>query len=101
MAAVIFALGSTKPELRERQAIEVAAALRARPNPSAQSAASKIGHQARVNVDAGETRKAVELMPEEHEELAAVLNEIAWPDEPEYANLRRQLGRGIRGAPSA
>jgi hypothetical protein len=90
VAAVVFAFGS-KPGLTERQALEVAAALAARRNLAAESAATKIRHQARVNVDAGETSKDVQLEPQEIAELAAVMTEIAWPDdEPAYAYLRRQ-----------
>jgi DeoR/GlpR family transcriptional regulator of sugar metabolism len=79
--------------LSERQALEVASALTTQRNLAAQTAAQKIRDQARVNLDAGETRKAVDLVPEERAELAAVMNEVAWPDEPEYARLRRQLSR--------
>jgi hypothetical protein len=91
VAPVVFAFGS-KPGLSERQALEVAAALQARRNFSAQSAATKIRHEARVNVDAGETAEDVELESEELAELAAVLNEVAWTDdEPAYAYLRRAV----------
>jgi hypothetical protein len=79
--------------LSERQALEVASALSTKRNLAAQSAAQKIRDQARVNLDAGETRKAVDLVPEELAELAAVMNEVAWPEEREYAQLRRQLSR--------
>jgi hypothetical protein len=79
--------------LSERQAFAVASALSTKRNLAAQSAGEKIRDQARVNLDANETRRAVELVPEERAELTAVLNEVAWPAEPEYARLRRQLGR--------
>lgn len=91
MAAVVFAFGR-KPGLSERQALEVAAALSARRSVHALSAAGKIRDQARVDVDAGETSKDVALEPEELAELAAVMKEVAWPDdEPQYEYLRRQL----------
>jgi hypothetical protein len=91
VAPVDFAFGS-KPGLNERQALEVADALRVRPNSAAQSAALKIRHQARVNVDAGELSKDVELDREELAELKAVMNEIRWPDdEPAYKHLRLAL----------
>jgi hypothetical protein len=35
----------------------------------------------------------VDLVPEEVAELAAVMNEAAWPDEQDYARLRRQANR--------
>ena len=79
--------------LSERQALEVASALTTQRNLMAQSAARKIRDQARVNLDAGETRTAVDLVPEEYAELAAVMNEVAWPNEPDYARLRHQLSR--------
>lgn len=91
MAHVVFAFGS-KPELSERQAVEVARALSVRRNSAAQSAARKIRDQARVNVDDGETSHDVDLEPEEVAELAAVMTEVTWPDdEPEYEYLRHQL----------
>jgi hypothetical protein len=94
VASVVFPFGSEPAILSERQALEVASALSAKRNLAAQSAAQKIRDQARVNLDADETRKAVDLVPEELAELAAVMNEVAWPDdEPEYARLRRQLNR--------
>jgi hypothetical protein len=80
--------------LSERQAFEVAGALSAKQRvPAAQSAAGKIRDQARVNLDAGETRTAVDLVPEELAELTAVMNEVAWPDEPDYVQLRYRLSR--------
>jgi hypothetical protein len=79
--------------LSERQALEVAGALGTKRNLAAQSAAQKIRDQARVNLDAGETRKAVDFIPEEVAELVVVMNEAAWPDEPDYARLRRQVNR--------
>jgi hypothetical protein len=93
VAAVVFPFGSNSVVLSESQALEVAGALSAKRILAAQSAAQKIRDQARVDLDAGETRKAVELEPEELAELAAVMNEVAWPDEPDYAQLRRQLSR--------
>jgi hypothetical protein len=93
VASVAFPFGSKPVMLSERQALEVAGALSIKRNLAAQSAAQKIRDQARVNLDAGETRKAVDLVPEEVAELAAVMNEVAWPDERDYAHLRRQLNR--------
>jgi uncharacterized ferredoxin-like protein len=84
--AVVFAFG-LKPALSERQALEVANALAARSELSAHSAATKIRYEARGI----ETSKDVELDLEELSELADVMNEVAWPDEVEYAYLRRQL----------
>jgi hypothetical protein len=97
MASVAFPFGSKPVMLSEQQALEVANALSNRRNLSAQSAAQKIRDQARVNLDAGETRTAVDLGPEEVGELAAVMNEVAWPDERDYAELRRQLSRASSG----
>jgi hypothetical protein len=97
MAGVVFVFNS-QPDLNERQALEVSEALSARRNLAAQSAARKIRGQARVNVDAGETRTAVELEREEVAELVAVISEAAWPtDEPQYARLLRQLSRASSG----
>jgi hypothetical protein len=93
VAGVVFPFGLRSVVLSESQALGVASALSIKRVLSAQSAALKIRDQARVNLDAGETRTAVELMPEERAELAAVMNEVAWPDEPEYARLRHQLSR--------
>jgi hypothetical protein len=93
MAAVVFPFGSEPVMLSERQALEVAGALSLKHNLAAQSAAQKIRDQARVDLDAGETRNAVDLVPEEVAELAAVMNEAAWPDESDYARLRRRLNR--------
>jgi hypothetical protein len=91
VAHVVFAFGS-KPGLSERQAIEVADALAARRNAAAQSAATKIRQQARVNPDAGETSRDVDLESDEKAELAAVMAEVDWPDdEPAYEHLRRQV----------
>jgi hypothetical protein len=90
MAHVVFGFGS-KPGLSERQALAVADALAARRTAAAQSAATKIRHQVRVNPDAGETRQDVTLEPEERAELAAVMSEVSWPDdEPAYRHLQRQ-----------
>jgi hypothetical protein len=93
VASVVFPFGSQPLVLSERQALEVASALSPKRNLAAQSAAQKIRDQARVNLDADETRTAVDLEPEERAELTAVMNEVRWPDEPEYARLRRQLNR--------
>jgi hypothetical protein len=93
VASVAFPFGSKPVMLSELQALEVAGALSIKRNLAAQSAAQKIRDQARVDLEAGETRKAVDLVPEEVAELAAVMNEVAWPDERDYTHLRRQLNR--------
>ncbi|HEU5216486.1 MAG TPA: hypothetical protein VFU30_13205 [Gaiellaceae bacterium] len=91
MAHVVFAFGS-KPGLSERQALEVAEALSVRRSTAAQSAAKKIRHQARVNVDAGELSEDVVLEREELAELASVMTQVSWPDdEPAYEHLRREV----------
>jgi hypothetical protein len=91
VAAVVFPFGSEPVMLSERQALEVAGALSTKHNLAAQSTAQEIRDQARVNLDAGETRNAVDLSPEEVAELTAMMNEATWPDESDYARLRRQL----------
>jgi len=98
VATVVFPFGLRSVLLSESQALEVASALSAKRNLAAQSAAQKIRDQARVNLDAGETRTAVDLVPEELAELAAVLLEVAWPNEREYVELQRQLSRPRRSA---
>jgi hypothetical protein len=93
MAAGVFDFGD-RPGLNEQDALDLAELLARRRNLPAQSLASKLRAQARVDVSRGQVSQDIPLEREELDVLATALAEEPWAQEQEwFEHLRAQVAK--------
>ena len=95
VAAVRFAFGD-RPEVDQRDALELVKVLLERADLAAGRAAKKIEHEAKKGPD--EARADVQLSRDALEQLVEALSESRWRGDPRtVAHLRRQARAYVRG----